>query len=418
MSNSNDKELLKPTRKPAKVFASVRDVANKKGLLAHEVDEGAPCLVCGDKCPGFSLHFWRKVCKNCLCPREEHDVKEDNKEGLQVGKLLFAPTASLAKGGSIEVAPSPKLRRPLSKEPIQGSPATIKKISVYSWAIKGATPEAVERFVESLPEAKRPIKDTAGERYYRKQLVRQLPAHDMDITFCNEEDLSVEDRKQMELFYKIRREKVVGRGELKLREASNLSTPWVCASCNIPMKTGDVAVFAEQAKGMCWHPTCFTCSECNELLAQLIYFWDEKELKLYCGRHHAEIMKPRCAACDEIIVCPEYTCAEDQNWHLNHFCCVRCDQGLAGKEYRPQDGKPHCISCYDLMFSTVCEACGMTISLEQSRLVHNNMTWHGDSKCFKCNRCGKSLVEKPFLPKDRKIYCSKKCAREDNHSDK
>ena len=80
----------------------------------------------------------------------------------------------------------------------------------------------------------------------------------------------------------------------------------VCASCNIPMKTGDVAVFAEQAKGMCWHPTCFTCSECNELLAQLIYFWDEKELKLYCGRHHAEIMKPRCAACDE--VCESVIC--------------------------------------------------------------------------------------------------------------
>ena len=68
------------------------------------------------------------------------------------------------------------------------------------------------------------------------------------------------------------------------------------------MKTGDVAVFAERAKGMCWHPACFTCSDCNELLAQLIYFWDEKEHKIYCGRHHAEIMKPRCAACDEVCV--------------------------------------------------------------------------------------------------------------------
>ena len=38
---------------------------------------------------------------------------------------------------------------------------------------------------------------------------------------------------------------------------------------------------------------------------------------------------------------------------------MRCDQGLAGKEYRPQDGKPYCIACYDLAFSTVCEVSAM-----------------------------------------------------------
>jgi len=27
--------------------------------LAHEIGAGAPCLTCGDKCPGLDLHFWR-----------------------------------------------------------------------------------------------------------------------------------------------------------------------------------------------------------------------------------------------------------------------------------------------------------------------------------------------------------------------
>ena len=50
----------------------------------------------------------RKVCKNCLCPREEHDIKEDdNAVGIGVGKLLFAPNAEVTKGG-LEVSPSPK----------------------------------------------------------------------------------------------------------------------------------------------------------------------------------------------------------------------------------------------------------------------------------------------------------------------
>ena len=36
----------------------------------------------------------------------------------------------------------------------------------------------------------------------------------------------------------------------------------------------------------------------QELLVDLIYFY--KDRKLYCGRHHAETLKPRCSACDEV----------------------------------------------------------------------------------------------------------------------
>ena len=36
----------------------------------------------------------------------------------------------------------------------------------------------------------------------------------------------------------------------------------------------------------------------GELLVNLIYFHVDGEL--YCGRHHAETLKPRCAACDEV----------------------------------------------------------------------------------------------------------------------
>lgn len=60
-----------------------------------------------------------------------------------------------------------------------------------------------------------------------------------------------------------------------------------------------MAVFASRAgHGVCWHPPCFICSVCNELLVDLIYFYQDG--KIYCGRHHAECLKPRCAACDEV----------------------------------------------------------------------------------------------------------------------
>lgn len=33
---------------------------------------GRPCLVCEEKCVGgLNLHFWRKICINCKCKKEQ-----------------------------------------------------------------------------------------------------------------------------------------------------------------------------------------------------------------------------------------------------------------------------------------------------------------------------------------------------------
>ena len=49
-----------------------------------------------------------------------------------------------------------------------------------------------------------------------------------------------------------------------------------------------------------WHPQCFVCCTCHDLLVDLIYFYNASTGLVYCGRHHAETLKPRCAACDEV----------------------------------------------------------------------------------------------------------------------
>jgi hypothetical protein len=47
-----------------------------------------------------------------------------------------------------------------------------------------------------------------------------------------------------------------------------------------------------------FHPRCFTCSVCQELLVDLTYCVYEG--KIYCERHYAENLKPRCHSCDEV----------------------------------------------------------------------------------------------------------------------
>ena len=69
---------------------------------------------------------------------------------------------------------------------------------------------------------------------------------------------------------------------------------------------GEVAIFAEKAgKDKCWHPNCFVCDTCEELLVDLIYFF--KDGKIFCGRHYGELTRVRCAACDEVRKCSTFS---------------------------------------------------------------------------------------------------------------
>lgn len=134
--------------------------------------------------------------------------------------------------------------------------------------------------------------------------------------------------------------------------------------CAEPMGGGDMAVSASRAgPTSAWHPACFTCSVCRELLVDLIYFY--RDGRLYCGRHHAETLKPRCAACDELILADECTEAEGRAWHMRHFACFECDRVLGGQRYIMRDNRPYCLHCFDAIFSEYCDACGEPIGVDQ-----------------------------------------------------
>lgn len=78
--------------------------------------------------------------------------------------------------------------------------------------------------------------------------------------------------------------------------------PTKCENCHEDIRIGDVTVIAEKANNAFWHPRCFICSVCSELLVDLIYFYYKN--KLYCGRDLAAFLEiPRCFACDEVSVC-------------------------------------------------------------------------------------------------------------------
>nr|XP_018910216.1 PREDICTED: protein prickle-like [Bemisia tabaci] len=179
------------------------------------------------------------------------------------------------------------------------------------------------------------------------------------------------------------------RGVLMINAPSPLE--W----CEEQMMSGDMGIFASRAgPNACWHPACFVCCVCKELLVDLIYFW--RANKLYCGRHHAETLKPRCSACDEIILADECTEAEGRAWHMKHFACLECDRQLGGQRYIMRDGRPYCLHCFDAMFAEYCDSCGEPIGVDHGQMSHEGQHWHATEQCFCCHTCRAALLGRPF----------------------
>ncbi|XP_058877519.1 prickle planar cell polarity protein 3 isoform X2 [Acipenser ruthenus] len=337
-----------------------------------------------EKQNGYHCEFAeRKICLHCKCPREDHAVRS-------VPGDLERMMLKLVSG----------FQRHSISDDDSGCAS-----EEFAWVPPGLKPEQVYQYFSCLPEDRVPYINSPGEHYRIKQLLHQLPAHDSEPQYCN--SLCEEEKKELRVFSQQRKRENLGRGSVRLFPVT--MTGAICEQCGKQIRGGDIAVFASRAgHGACWHPQCFQCSTCQELLVELIYFYQEG--KIYCGRHHAERLKPRCQACDEVILADECTEAEGRHWHMKHFCCLECEAALGGQRYIMRESRPYCCPCYQSLYAEYCDTCGENIGIDRGQMAYEGQHWHATVECFCCSRCGLALQGRPFLPKQGLIFCSRACS--------
>ncbi|XP_011181337.2 prickle planar cell polarity protein 3 isoform X5 [Zeugodacus cucurbitae] len=354
----------------ATVSRRSREEFSEKGVVIREVDDGVRCEQCKTNCPGFAAHDWRKTCQSCKCPREAHAIYQQ--QTTTVHERLGFKVVSPAESG---VEP-----RDLG----------------YTWVPPGIRASSrINRYFEQLPLDKVPKIGAEGARYREQQIAYQLPKQDLSLQHCKH--LEEQHEVSFEDFVTARNEIALDIGYIK-------DAPYDehCAHCEGEINTGEMVVAAPKfVESVMWHPRCFTCSTCNELLVDLTYCVHED--KIYCERHYAEMLKPRCTGCDELIFSGEYTKAMDKDWHSGHFCCWQCDESLTGQRYVIRDDHPYCIKCYENVFANTCEECNKIIGIDSKDLSYKDKHWH--EACFLCFKCHLSLVDKQFGAKADKIYC-------------
>ncbi|KAL8575294.1 hypothetical protein ACOMHN_001839 [Nucella lapillus] len=278
-----------------KIYASIQEKTSRE-IVINEVDEGRPCLMC-KRCPGFVLHEWRHTCQKCKCPRQVHDVYNYNNSVDILDRLGWLPPG----GGA------PNSIQPVGKDGLVGG---------YIWVPPGLSPENIADYMQQLPKDKVPKAGTPGERYRDLQLIRQLPRQDMSDKYCH----SLHDPqaiKEFRIFRELRDQVAMDIGKVVKAPVNT-----TCSHCQGAIRqhkdlvitaskfSSSVATAAgsegnQQYQGPpYWHPACFACCTCRELLVDLVYCHHQK--RLLCQRHYAQSIRPRCSGCDEVSVISDF----------------------------------------------------------------------------------------------------------------
>lgn len=336
-----------------------------------------------DKCVGgLNLHFWRKICINCKCRKENHDLLPEDYElevfeilGVKIPehKNLFKYSMKNQKAQQVDWVP------PVSSTESDNASSRTEKIT--------------QLYFEDLGEEAIPFENSEAA-IKRKELASvQIPAHDFAPDKCD--NLTDFETQQLKKYVHNVKSNYFGQGHVDIAEpkqttkvatrvnvakedsdlnainnnlVENMSNLTVtnninCRECVKPITSAYVK--AERlGKSAQWHPKCFKCKKCSQLLVDLIYFNFNNEI--YCARDLAELMAiPRCTACDELIFSSEYTCADGKNYHLKHLCCFLCDSILAGQKFVSDDtpnNNPVCLKCFDQHYANLCSLCKKNIA--------------------------------------------------------
>lgn len=52
----------------------------------------------------------------------------------------------------------------------------------------------------------------------------------------------------------------------------------------------------------------------------------------------------------------------------------------------------------------------LTEGIDQGQMTYDGQHWHATEECFCCAHCKRSLLGRPFLPKQGQIFCSRSCS--------
>ncbi|KAJ7052549.1 hypothetical protein C8F01DRAFT_570585 [Mycena amicta] len=182
------------------------------------------------------------------------------------------------------------------------------------------------------------------------------------------------------------------------------------------------------AMGLRWHPECFRCSVCSELLEHVSSY--ERDGHAYCHLDYHENFAPRCFSCKTPIVDESFISLDDaelgrRTYHEQHFFCAECgdpflppSQPKAKGElafsgdgafmsddvgFTVYKGYPYCEACHVRLRLPKCKKCKRSIRDHDQAVEALGGKWCW--ACFCCAGCDKPFETPAFFERNGKPWC-------------
>lgn len=202
----------------------------------------------------------------------------------------------------------------------------------------------------------------------------------------------------------------------------------ICAGCG-----GAIIGKIVAAMKMRWHPQCFKCTVCDELLEHVSSY--EHDGRPYCHLDYHERFAPQCYHCKTPIIEERFISLDDdglgkRTYHEQHFFCSECGDpfmdpskssslrpkgeiNFAGDGFFSNDdddvgfivykGYPYCEACHVRLRLPKCKKCGKSLRdwVEAVEALGGKWCW----ECFVCAGCDKPFESPNFFQRDNKPYC-------------
>ena len=170
---------------------------------------------------------------------------------------------------------------------------------------------------------------------------------------------------------------------------------YMCHKCHTYIDEGEHIMYM----GDPVHPWHYNCYECGKELDKNCR---KRNNELYCLRCHDKIGIPICGACKQPIEDERVTNALGKQWHVDHFCCAKCEKPFHGNRHYEKNGVAYCETHFNQLFGDVCFICNKNITRDVVTALN---------KCycvnhFQCMGCDVKLTLKSkFHEFDLKPLC-------------
>jgi len=166
-------------------------------------------------------------------------------------------------------------------------------------------------------------------------------------------------------------------------EHQEVSLP-VCGECGDCIREGSVLV-----SGASFHPHCFTCSHCGQVIMNKFYTTEEN--KFLCQLDYQATLT-KCSHCC-LPILERILTAVDKKFHPACFRCALCDAGLDGVPFILSGTSVNCKPCYTKYKAAPCARCGEGIvstgSKKTTLITCNGQSFH--QQCYNCQDCELNL---------------------------